>query len=101
MQQDKETILDEAKRLVYGDRNDSYGHPADDYQRTAKMMTGILSPILKEGEKVTPQLAILCMIAVKVSRQVNHPKRDNLVDLAGYALCLDRVERRLAGDPED
>jgi hypothetical protein len=38
------------------------------------------------------------MCCVKLSRQVNAPKRDNLVDLAGYAetvqWCLDEREAR-------
>jgi hypothetical protein len=38
------------------------------------------------------------MCCVKLSRQVNAPKRDNMVDLAGYAetvqWCLDEREAR-------
>ena len=32
------------------------------------------------------------MIQVKVSREINLHKRDNLVDLIGYALTLDAVQ---------
>jgi hypothetical protein len=28
---------------------------------------------------------------VKVSREANRPKRDNLVDIAGYARCAERL----------
>ena len=31
------------------------------------------------------------MIAVKISRECNAHKRDNLVDIAGYAACADKV----------
>jgi hypothetical protein len=82
----KETPLQEAQRLVYGDRGAAYGHPLDDYTKTAALWSVIL------GTKVTPQQAILCMIAVKISRQMNKHKRDNIVDIAGYAECLNRVE---------
>ena len=35
---------------------------------------------------------IACIMAlVKVSRQINLPKRDNLTDLAGYAECWDWI----------
>jgi hypothetical protein len=27
----------------------------------------------------------LCMVAIKLARQSHHHKRDNLVDIAGYA----------------
>jgi len=86
-----ETILEEANRLVYGDRETSYGHPADDFNRTALMWTAIL------GTLVTAKQAALCMCAVKISREVNSPKRDNLTDLAGYAAVAARIENRLAG----
>lgn len=86
-----ETILEEAQRLVYGDRQAAYGHPADDFNRTALMWTAIL------GTAVDAKQAALCMCAVKISREVNAPKRDNLVDLAGYAAVAARIEGRLAG----
>lgn len=75
----KETILDEAKRIVFGDRNDDYGHPREDFARTAMIWSAIL------GVTVRPEQVGLCMIGVKLSRHVHQPKRDNMVDVAGYA----------------
>lgn len=89
----KETVLQEAQRLVYGDRQSSYGHPYDDYSRTAKMWEAILG--LPTG-RISPQTACLMMAAVKISRQVNAPKRDNMTDLAGYAACAQRCVEREA-----
>lgn len=86
------TALEQAGDYVYGDRNQDYGHPYDDYKRTAAMWSAIL------GVEVTPQKAILCMIAVKLSRLTNDVhKFDSIVDVAGYAECLSRVNRREAG----
>jgi hypothetical protein len=85
-----ENIAEEADRLVNGDRNASYGHPLTDYECTAALWSAII------GHKVTPKQAILCMIAVKLSRESRKHKRDNLVDICGYALCADMVEERLA-----
>ena len=87
-----ETILDEAKRLVGGDRGADYGPPAQDYARTAKMWTGVLLDKLRDGEEVMARDAMLCMIAVKMSREAHRHKRDNLVDIAGYAYCIDEAE---------
>ena len=78
-------ILEEANELVNGDRQASYGHPIDDFTRTAKMWSAII------GHEVTAEQVGLCMCAVKLSRQCNRPKRDNLVDLAGYACTVDMV----------
>lgn len=84
-------VLDEAKRLVYGDRGQDYGHPLDDYERTSELWTALLRHRLKPGERVTADDAVRCMIAVKLSRDVHRPKRDNRVDIAGYAECLRRI----------
>lgn len=86
-----ESILEEAHRLVYGDRHDDYGHPADDYEKVAAIWAVILE------QPVTAKQAALCMVGVKLARELHRPKRDNLVDLAGYAAVAARIEGRLAG----
>lgn len=78
-------ILQEADKLVNGDRREAYGSPLDDFSRTAKMWSAIL------GHEVTAEQVGLCMCAVKISRQVNAPKLDNMVDLAGYAATVQMV----------
>ncbi len=80
-----ETVLQEAQRLVYGDRGVSYGAPLDDFSRTAKMWGAIL------GVSVSAEQVGLCMIAVKISRECNAHKRDNLCDAAGYAATVQMV----------
>lgn len=86
-----ETVLEEAQRIVYGDREESYGHPFDDFTRTGKMWAAIL------GVDVTPEQVALCMVALKISRECHRPGRDNRVDGPGYFATLDRVvERRAA-----
>lgn len=80
-----ESVLQEAQRLTHGDRNASYGHPLDDYTRTAKLWSAIL------GVDVSAEQAALCMCAVKISRQCNRSKRDNMTDLAGYSWVVDEI----------
>jgi hypothetical protein len=81
----RESILHEAHTLVHGVRGEDYGHPYHDFSRTAKIWSAIL------GVDVTPEQVALCMIGVKISRECNKPKRDNRVDIAGYAEALDMV----------
>lgn len=83
-------ILKEADGLVHGGRGVDYGHPIDDFSRTAAMWSAIL------GFPVTAEKVGLCMVAVKISRQCNAPKADNLVDGAGYFETVNMVieERR-------
>jgi hypothetical protein len=91
-----ETILQEADRIVSHDRGNDYGHPLDDFSKTALMWSAIF------GIDVQPEQVPLAMIAVKISRELNKPKRDNLVDVAGYAKTLDMVheERARRADAE-
>lgn len=84
-----ETALEEAQRLVHGNRGEDYGHPADDFTRTGRMWGAIL-----DRDDVPPELVGLCMAAVKISREVNKPKRDNRVDLAGYAETVEMIHQR-------
>lgn len=90
-------VTTEAEQLVYGNRNADYGHPLDDFSRSSKMWSAILNT------NVEPDQVALCMIAVKISRQINLPKRDNLVDIAGYAETINMVarERELRGKAQE
>lgn len=77
-----ESTLQEAHRLTHGPRRADYGHPLDDYTRTAGMVNALFAHKLKEpllAEDVT-----MIMQCVKLSRHINAPKRDNMVDAAGY-----------------
>ena len=86
------TILEEANGLIYGPRQDMYGHPFLDFTRSGRMWGAIIGE-LKPGEDVSPEKVGLCMVATKISREVNRPKRDNIVDMAGYAGCVDRIQQ--------
>src|SRR5512146_40911 len=88
---DYEPITHEAHRLVSGDRQGDYGHPLDDMTRTGRMWAAILG--LPE---VTAEQVALCMVAVKLSRQCNKPKRDNLVDGCGYLETIDMMRQERA-----
>lgn len=79
-------ILEEAAQITSVDRHQDYGHPFEDFTRTAQLWSALL------GTTVTARQVGLCMIAVKLSRQVNKGKRDNLVDIAGYARTIEMVD---------
>lgn len=97
-----ETICQEADRLVSHDRGNDYVHPLEDFSRTGSLWAPILSDWAKmtDGdEPISPELVGLCMIALKISREINRPKRDNRVDIAGYAKCLEMInEKRTSMD---
>jgi hypothetical protein len=84
-QESTDSILDEAHELVHGDRGEDYGHPLDDFSKTALIWSAIF------GIPVEPEQVALGMIGVKMSREINKAKRDNRVDGAGYFETLDMV----------
>ena len=81
------TLVEEAVQLVSADRQAQYGHPLDNFQRIADLWSVILNI------EVTPEQVALCMVQVKVSRELQNPKRDNIVDAIGYLLTYDTVQR--------
>ena len=84
---DDVSILEEADELIYGVRQDMYGHPVEDFTRTGRIWGAILGI-----SDVPPEKVGLCMVGVKMSREVNRPKRDNRTDGAGYWGCVDLVQ---------
>ena len=79
-----DSVLAEANVIVNGPRAALYGAPLVNHQRIAAIWSVIL------GTHVTPRQAALCMIGVKLAREAHAPKRDNLVDIAGYAEVAQR-----------
>jgi hypothetical protein len=74
-------ILEEALAITTGDRQAQYGPPDQDFARTATMWQAMF------GWDVSPSQVAMAMICLKLSRQTHQAKRDNWVDIAGYARC--------------
>lgn len=85
-----ESILLEAERLTNSDRRKTYGHPLDDWGRTAGMANSLFAHKLKEP--FTPEETCLFMVLVKLSREINGHLRDNLVDGSGYLNLVDMID---------
>lgn len=80
-----ENVLQEANRVINGPRDKDYGHPRNDFAKTAAFWSTLFRV------EVSPEQVALAMILLKVSREMNRPKRDNIVDIAGYAGTIEKL----------
>jgi hypothetical protein len=80
-------VLREAEKLITGDRNETYGTPTQNFDNIAKLWNVQFRHLLKDGAEFAAADVALAQIHVKMARMVAQPKRDNFVDLAGYAAC--------------
>jgi hypothetical protein len=80
-----ESVLQEAERLINGDRQQAYGSAAKSFERIAAFWHAYLKHKLKDTEHIEPKDVAAMMILMKVSRSVTSSKRDNWVDAAAYA----------------
>lgn len=87
------TILQEAANLTSGDRNADYGHPHHDWTVAGQLWSLVI------GVPVTAKQACLCMALMKIRREINKPKRDNIVDACGYLRCYEMIQEHEAANP--
>lgn len=83
-----ESILAEAARIRSGERNVDYGSAVESFEKIAR--------VANEMTGLTLTAADCCkvMMAVKIVRESYNHKRDNLVDLCGYADILELIENK-------
>lgn len=80
------SALDEARQLITGDRNNQYGPPTQDFDRTAGMASAFGFSV--NGAPLKGHHVAIFMMLLKVSRLAWTPgKRDSWVDACGYGGC--------------
>ena len=84
-------ILEEAKEITSGDRQEDYGMPEDSFRGIADYWTVYLDSH-EICRRISPTDVAKMMILLKLAREDYKHKRDNLVDIAGYAHTLSRIE---------
>jgi len=86
-------IVREAYDLITGPRQDSYSHPAEDYERTVAIYNAIT------GDEMSSEEAVLFMVCVKLSRLHHEISNclslpDNTRDAIGYLGCLNMIREQ-------
>lgn len=84
-------IISEAYDLITGQRQNDYNHPLIDYQRTADIYNALTG-----RSSMTPEMAVVFMVAMKLSRLMNEMQcsmdiPDNTRDAIGYLGCLNMI----------
>jgi hypothetical protein len=81
-----EQIAHAASSIVSGARMNAYGHPLDNLTRIGRLWAALL-----DVEEITAEQVALCMVALKLSREVHRSYTDNLVDGIGYLLACSEI----------
>ena len=86
------TVLTEAEKIIYGDREKTYGHPSKNLQAIAVMWATYLNSRGLAGvDIITAEDVAVMMVLLKAARLGNDPThRDSLVDICGYAALVER-----------
>tara|TARA_Y100001951_G_scaffold99054_1_gene100574 strand:- start:780 stop:1130 length:351 start_codon:yes stop_codon:yes gene_type:complete len=85
-------LLDEAKKLISGNRQKDYGEKLANHQNIADFWSIFLK------KKITPHDVAICMALVKVARLMHQHKKDSYIDMAAYAAIAGEIEARTDKD---
>ena len=88
------TVLEEAADITTNDRQRYYGHPKYNHGNTADMWSAYLNRKYGFEGPLDARDVCMMMVLLKVSRDANSPKRDNLVDICGYTRNAEQVDEQ-------
>lgn len=89
-----ESFVDEATRIVRGNREGVYGKPTQNFETIAALWSAWLSVRLKTTVGLEAADIGHLMILMKEARLANAPRhRDSMVDIIGYSDCVDMCWR--------
>lgn len=87
------SVLREADEIINGQRRKDYGGPLESFARIGRLWAPVLGL-----DEVTPEQVALCMVGLKVARAMQGFHRDSLVDIAGYAGCIELIQQERDAD---
>lgn len=88
----KSNVLAEASEIIYGDREQTYGHPSKNLDVIADMWNAYMKGrITVENYLLNAKDVAAMMILLKAARLANNQShRDSVVDICGYAALIER-----------
>lgn len=85
-------LLDEAKALINGDRQEDYGDPDLNWGQTAKAWSAYLTAKFDQPIELTGRDGCNLMSIAKLIRDAHKVKHDNPLDVIGYQAISDYLE---------
>ena len=79
-------VLATADSLIHGEKREEYGGAEDSFTTIAQGWSSITASM------ITPREVALMMIWLKITREINKGKDDNLVDICGYAALAAKLK---------
>lgn len=79
----REDLLDVAKEITKGHREEHYGSPEDNFQNIANLWSTYLHDKVISAEDVA--VMMILMKAARLKSDITHV--DSWIDIAGYAAC--------------
>lgn len=90
----QKSVLDQAREIIYGDREKTYGRPQVNLQSIADFWTTYLqrrAVVTGVNDTVTINDVCQMMVLLKTARLLNDPTHlDSLIDQAGYVALQER-----------
>lgn len=107
-------ILQQAEKLIYGDRNKTYSHPNENFENIANLFNayfeaisrrpGVMETTTFNHDAVNPphnikgrfkinriDIAFLNILQKVARGATNQQHEDTVIDIAGYAGCIERM----------
>jgi len=81
----REQVLDTARGLITSDRAAQYGSAQANFSRAAAICKA-------QGIDITGPQVCMVMVAMKLARESQHHKCDNLVDICGYLALYEECD---------
>ena len=85
-EENNKSILSEAEEIVNGSRQSDYGDARESFSSVATIAS------VMTGKELDPEDCCAVLMAVKLVRESFKHKRDNLVDLCGYAYIMNEIK---------
>jgi hypothetical protein len=88
------SIIDEAKDIIYGDREKTYGAPDKNLKSIAGYWANHLNTRFGVYHDISPEDVCIMMVLLKAARLGNDiTHRDSQVDAVGYLALMERIQK--------